>query len=165
MRPCPPAHDWRPNDWHRHAERTRLTLYTQPRQRIRAAFGSYATPVSSSINMQHIRLASVPDCHDQCALQHSTVTVFCTPGGNLRRRIPSDKPTLYGSPLCRVTVEVPKPEWPRGRLCALLYQCLRCRAPTLLGNPSLTRGGASVVVAPTSLGCPVNLGYSAPARQ
>lgn len=29
------------------------------------------------------------------------------PGGNLRRRIPSDKPTLYGSPLCRVTIEVP----------------------------------------------------------
>src|SRR5262245_31779316 len=29
------------------------------------------------------------------------------PGGSLRRRIPSDKPTLYGSPLCRVTIEVP----------------------------------------------------------
>jgi hypothetical protein len=164
MRPCLPGHDWRPNDWHQQAERTRLRLYTQPRQRRRAVFGSYVTPVSSSINMQHIRLASVPDCHDPRALQHSTVKVFCAPGGNLWRRIRSNKLTMDGSTLCRVTIkalEFACPATPS--LCSFPATCARshpCPPPEQsVASLSLTTGGASLAAGPTSLECPVNRGY------
>ena len=91
------------------------------------------------------------------------------PGGNLRRRIPSDKPTMYGSTLCRVTIEAPTLAWPATpslrSLLAMRARSYPYPPEQSVASPSLTTGGASLAAVPTSLECPVNLGYSAHARQ